>query len=97
MMMTYVEPDFQVPICGQTGDLTGNGARTTRQSRVNNSYQSTSFARRLAQGRSLKLGVFGLGFVENRDVSVGVLPESEEILVRRFRFGLFSRQSQRSA
>jgi len=31
--------------------------------------------------RSLYLGVFGLGLLENRDVGIGVLPESEEVLI----------------
>ena len=38
--------------------------------------QSSDYVSRL-----LQLGVLGFGFFQNRDVGVGVLPESEEILV----------------
>jgi hypothetical protein len=47
--------------------------------------------------RSLQLGVFRLGLLEDRDIGVGVLPEGEEILVGSLCLGLISRQSERSA
>ncbi len=47
--------------------------------------------------RSLQLGVFRLRLLEDRDVGVGVFPESEEILVGSLCLGLVSRQSERSA
>jgi len=47
--------------------------------------------------RSLQLGVFRLGLLEDRDVGVGVFPEGEEILVSSLCLALISRQSERSA
>ena len=41
--------------------------------------------------RSLQLGVFRLGLLENRDVGVGVLPEREESMIRTFSLGVVSR------
>jgi hypothetical protein len=38
--------------------------------------QSSSFV------AHLKLGIFSLGFLEDRDVGVGVFPEGQEILCR---------------
>ncbi len=37
--------------------------------------------------RLLQLGVFRLGFLQDRDVGVGVLPQCEEILIRGTGFG----------
>src|SRR5205809_695237 len=47
--------------------------------------------------RSLQSGVFRLGLLEDRDVGVGVFPESEEILICSLCPGLISRHSERSA
>ena len=47
--------------------------------------------------RLLQPGVFRLGLLKDRDIGVGVFPESEEILVGSLGFGLISRQSERSA
>ena len=51
---------------------------------------------KLAIRCSLQLGVFRLGFLEDRDVGVGVFPESKEILIRSLGLGFVSRQSERS-
>jgi hypothetical protein len=40
--------------------------------------------------RSLKLRVLRFGFMEDGDVGVAVFPESEEIVVGRFRLGTFA-------
>jgi hypothetical protein len=47
--------------------------------------------------RSLQPGVFRLGLLEDRDVGVGVLPESQEIPIGGLCFGRLSRQSERPA
>jgi hypothetical protein len=41
-------------------------------------------------------GVFCLGLLENRDVTVGAFPEGEEVLVGSSCFNLISRQRERS-
>src|SRR5215831_2474895 len=43
-----------------------------------------------------QLGILRLGFLENRDVRVGVLPERKKVLVRTLSLGLISRQSKGS-
>jgi hypothetical protein len=45
----------------------------------------------------LQLGVFRLSLVENRDIGIGIFPESEEILVSGLRLDRISRQSERPA
>ncbi len=50
-----------------------------------------------SDGRSLQDGVFCLGFFQDGDIGVGILPEREEILVGSLCLDLISRQSKRSA
>src|ERR1017187_10984860 len=47
---------------------------------------SEALPRRLVIRRSLQLGVFRLGLLEDRDVLVGVFPKREEVLVGFPRF-----------
>ena len=44
----------------------------------------------MKSGGRLQFGVFRLGFLENRDIRVGFLPEREEILVGAPGLVLFS-------
>jgi hypothetical protein len=37
--------------------------------------------------KSLQLGVFGLGLLQDGNVGVGIFPKREEILIRRLGFG----------
>ena len=50
-----------------------------------------SMPREPRYSRSLQLGVFRLGLLENRDVGVSVFPEREETIVRTFRLVAVSR------
>ena len=43
-------------------------------------------------GRSLQLGVFRLGLLENWDIWVGIFPEGQKILIRSARFDIIVRQ-----
>src|ERR1700688_864539 len=71
------------------------GADVSRQPRA-----SQSVARALAlpwcpfapPSTSLKLRVLRLGFLQDRDVGVGVFPEGEKVLVGHFRFGGIARK-----
>ena len=47
--------------------------------------------------RSLELREFRLGLFEDRDVRVGIFPESEELLISKLCLGAYPRQSERPA
>ena len=59
------------------------------QQRSNKATRNT--AAKLVIRRSLQLGVFRLGLLEDRNVRVSVFPEGEEILVGGLCLGLISR------
>ena len=53
--------------------------------------------RKLVIGHSIQLGVFHLGFPEDWDVTIGIFPDGEKLLISSRCLDLISRQSERSA
>ena len=64
---------------------------------IRESSQTGSTRGKPAIGHSIQLGVFRRGFPEDWDVTIGIFPDGEKLLISSRCLDLISRQSERSA